>query len=142
MKTGPARPPRSPMRRWMQSAAAFGAAVDDPGQEATLWGDGADPDLDGRTNLEEYAEGTDPLAADAPPPAGLRLEGTGAARTLVYEMPLAAPPADVVWTAEFSAALGGWQPAAVEAGSTGVRAVAPAGSAAGFVRFGVARRAP
>lgn len=43
----------------------FGAAVDDPGQESTLWGDLADPDNDGVKNLAEYAFHTDPGQADA-----------------------------------------------------------------------------
>ncbi|WP_367874633.1 Ig-like domain-containing protein [Luteolibacter sp. Populi] len=35
--------------------------------EETLWGDNADPDSDGYTNLEEFAHGLDPLAIDAAP---------------------------------------------------------------------------
>jgi lysophospholipase L1-like esterase len=36
-----------------------------PALEASLWGDLADPDFDGRSNLLEYATGTLPLTADA-----------------------------------------------------------------------------
>jgi hypothetical protein len=44
----------------------FDGAVDDPDQEAAVWGRTADPDGDGRTNLMEYALGNHPLSgADA-----------------------------------------------------------------------------
>lgn len=39
----------------------------DPGAEASLWGDGADPDGDGYTNLEEFAHGLDPNHEDFAP---------------------------------------------------------------------------
>ncbi|MEK7949089.1 Ig-like domain-containing protein [Luteolibacter soli] len=35
--------------------------------EATVWGEDADPDGDGMTNLEEFARGTDPAVADSGP---------------------------------------------------------------------------
>jgi hypothetical protein len=38
-----------------------------PALEGTLWGDLADPDLDGLVNLMEFASGTDPLLASAAP---------------------------------------------------------------------------
>ncbi|MGB6222520.1 GDSL-type esterase/lipase family protein [Haloferula sp.] len=37
----------------------------DPSKEATLWGDGADPDHDGLANLWEYFHGLDPLVPEA-----------------------------------------------------------------------------
>lgn len=39
----------------------------DPESEATVWGEGADPDEDGYTNLEEFAHGLDPKVVDAAP---------------------------------------------------------------------------
>ncbi|MDB6069482.1 MAG: cell surface protein [Verrucomicrobiales bacterium] len=44
----------------------FGAAAVTPGQEATLWGNAADPDADGIPNLLEYALNTPPLRPNAP----------------------------------------------------------------------------
>lgn len=41
--------------------------LNDPLKEATVWGDSADPDLDGRNNLLEYAQGTDPNFTILPP---------------------------------------------------------------------------
>ena len=37
----------------------------DPSKEATVWGDAADPDKDGRDNLLEFALGLDPLRSDS-----------------------------------------------------------------------------
>ena len=46
-------------------AANFSAAdLQDPTKEATVWGDLADPDNDGRQNLMEYALGLNPLASE------------------------------------------------------------------------------
>ncbi|HKQ37726.1 MAG TPA: hypothetical protein VJ063_06580, partial [Verrucomicrobiae bacterium] len=46
-------------------AANFSAAdLQDPSKEATVWGDLADPDSDGRENLMEYALGLNPLASE------------------------------------------------------------------------------
>ena len=48
-----------PYRTW--AIAQWGAAVvNDPSQEATVWGMDANPDADDFTNLQEYAFGTDP----------------------------------------------------------------------------------
>jgi len=38
-----------------------------PETEVTVWGENADPDGDGLTNLEEFAHGTDPEVADGSP---------------------------------------------------------------------------
>jgi RHS repeat-associated protein len=48
-----------PYRTW--AIAQWGAAaVNDPAQEVSVWGMGANPDGDGLTNLQEYCYGTDP----------------------------------------------------------------------------------
>jgi hypothetical protein len=50
---------------WRNSHFSAGDLAD-PSKEATVWGDLADPDGDGRLNLMEYALGLDPLnGADA-----------------------------------------------------------------------------
>ena len=52
----------SPQQLW--SSTSFGpAAVAEAGQESAVWGDNADPDEDGQSNLQEYLFGTDPLLA-------------------------------------------------------------------------------
>ena len=44
----------------------FGTATQNPGLEATVWGDLADPDKDGLSNLAEAFYGLDPNLADQP----------------------------------------------------------------------------
>lgn len=53
----------SALDRWIY--AAFQPL--DPETEATLWGESADPDQDGHSNLEEFALGLDPNVPDAAP---------------------------------------------------------------------------
>ena len=53
----------------------FGAAVGDPALRNTLWGDEADPDGDGRSNLAEFLAAADPQAADAQFNPTTRTEG-------------------------------------------------------------------
>ena len=53
----------SALALWRQ--ACFNAqALADPAQESTVWGDNADPDGDGVSNLQEYLFGTDPRHAN------------------------------------------------------------------------------
>lgn len=69
-------------------------------------GDTADPDADGRTNLLEYALGSEPKSAD--PDASSPVVGTEAGRiTLAYTRPTSPPP-DVSYAAEWSADLQTW----------------------------------
>jgi hypothetical protein len=53
----------------------FGTAVDDPAQRNSLWGDDADPDGDGRSNLYEFLAATDPKVADSQFNPTTRTEG-------------------------------------------------------------------
>jgi RHS repeat-associated protein len=53
----------------------FGAAVGDPAQRNSLWGDDADPDSDGRSNVLEFLDATDPRVADAQFNPTTRVEG-------------------------------------------------------------------
>lgn len=56
----------SPIHLWR--VARFGAsAVDDPAQEASLWGDLADPDRDGLENRLEYFANLSPTTAEGIP---------------------------------------------------------------------------
>ncbi len=56
-------PPADALDIWRR--LEFGPdVVDDPAQEATLWGDLLDPDGDGVATIFEYYRGTRPLAAD------------------------------------------------------------------------------
>lgn len=61
----------------------------DPEQKATLWGRDADPDADGRTNLLEYAMGTNPRTSE-PTPLSFATESDGTLLTLTYQKNLGA----------------------------------------------------
>ena len=56
-------------------AGYFGNAVGDPAQRNSLWGDDADPDNDGRSNLQEFLAATNPLVADGQFNPTTRTEG-------------------------------------------------------------------
>lgn len=76
-----------------------------PALEATLWGDAADPDADGRANLMEYATGTDPRTSE-PEPTGFDLDPQDDTVSLTYRRNLAAT--DVIWQVEKSVDLDEW----------------------------------
>ncbi len=90
----------APLEAWRQqhfgTTAAAGAAAD-----------AADPDLDGRSNLLEYALGSVPTAADtgSPAAAGSVTDGTGTHLTLTFSR-IADP--SLVYTVEASDDLVGW----------------------------------
>lgn len=77
----------------------------DPGLEVTLWGRDADPDADGRSNLLEYAMGTDPRAS-GPTPLSFAIETEGDLLTLTYQKNLAAT--DVVFQVQKTDDLEDW----------------------------------
>jgi hypothetical protein len=55
--------PVSPYNAWTEDHFGTLAAAD----QSSVWGEAADPDGDGFTNLQEFASGLDPLAVDAAP---------------------------------------------------------------------------
>lgn len=58
-----------------------------PATEASVWGDAADPDGDGYTNLEEFAHGLDPNVADAASNLiACSREAVGGAIVLAYKL--------------------------------------------------------
>lgn len=67
-------PPQSAYETW-RSSYFTALQLADPALEVSLWGDAADPDLDGRSNLLEYATGTSPRSADSGPAAVLGRSG-------------------------------------------------------------------
>ncbi len=66
--------------------------------------DDADPDVDGRTNLVEYATGTSPINANSGPVATLAVAGTGANRQLTLTFNRIADPS-ITYTVEASTSL-------------------------------------
>ncbi len=72
----------TPVQSWR--AAHFSAAeLGDPGLEATVWGNDADPDADGSPNLMEYATGSDPRVQDFQPQV-FTVESTGEGDVLTF----------------------------------------------------------
>ncbi|MBK8475468.1 MAG: hypothetical protein IPL39_03940 [Opitutaceae bacterium] len=68
--------------------------------------DNSDPDNDGRSNLLEYATGTDPINPNSGPVAALATTGTGANRRLTLTFNRIADPA-ITYTVEASSTLAG-----------------------------------
>ncbi|MBB5350203.1 hypothetical protein HNR46_000427 [Haloferula luteola] len=86
-------------------AAHFSEAeLADAELEASLWGNGADPDGDGRSNLWEYATGTDPRSQEANPVTTEWADGTFRVR-----FPRNVEATDVVLGVEGSTDLVEWQ---------------------------------
>lgn len=105
--------------------ANFGAAALTLATESTLWGEAADPDLDGLPNLAEYALNTPPLTPGA---AAITTAKSGG--LLTFSFPRRPLAADLTYTVEVSGTLAqnGWSPIATSAGgaatiATGASAV-------------------
>ncbi|MEK7953633.1 GDSL-type esterase/lipase family protein [Luteolibacter soli] len=80
---------QTPVESW-RSSHFTAEELGNPELEATVWGNNADPDSDGRVNLLEYACGTDPKGSDTNP-TGFALEDEGGSFvTLTYQRNLAA----------------------------------------------------
>ena len=81
----------------------FGASVDNPALESTVWGPNADPDRDGRSNLYEYAMGSSPTETDSSPPVAVTGTSGGA---LALEFLRAPSNQDLDYVVEVSDTLG------------------------------------
>jgi hypothetical protein len=80
----------------------------DPGTEASVWGEGADPDGDGYTNLEEFAHGLDPRLADcAPNLLSCTRELAGGAILLSYKLRMDGEAPALDYTVQVAADLAG-----------------------------------
>ena len=124
----------------------FAAEMSDPGLEAMVWGNLADPDGDGASNLIEFAFGSDPRRASGSPPiSNLRIDGRFIRLTLSG---LTSDPATIV-EAQVSSDLRTWSAVAgmVEndiRDTEGRRTLdlgypLPGDAGTGFVRFVVRR---
>jgi len=60
------RPLVDPYQEWQENNFTS-EELNEAGNEASIWGGNADPDGDGRGNLLEYAQGTDPRSSVTPP---------------------------------------------------------------------------
>ena len=74
----------TPIQSWRSSHFTAGE-LGNAALEATLWGNDADPDSDGRVNLLEYACGTDPRGTDADPTGFALVSDGGDFITLTYK---------------------------------------------------------
>jgi hypothetical protein len=100
----------------------FGAANLSPANETALWGNDADPDRDGISNLLEYALTTSPVAADAAPAEA----GQSNSRlTLTFSRNPLRP--DLRYTVEVSSGLmpADWSPLAIGEAGGEMAAAAP-----------------
>jgi len=136
--------PASHLEAWREEY--FAVEMGDPGLEATVWGNLADPDGDGAGNLVEFAFGSDPRRASGSPPiSNLRIDGRFIRLTISG---LTSDPATIV-EAQMSSDLRSWSAVAgmVEndiRDTEGRRTLdlgypLPGDAATGFVRFVVRR---
>jgi hypothetical protein len=79
-----------------------------PGLAGTEGEPGEDPDFDGRINLHEYAFGSDPVAADAPPPGFPKITVHGDDRVVTFQRDLSL--GDLSYVVETSTNLNDWTP--------------------------------
>ncbi|MFT4546628.1 MAG: hypothetical protein ACI9MB_000571, partial [Verrucomicrobiales bacterium] len=93
----------SPKDAWRQSHFAP-EELGNPDLESSLWGDLADPDSDGGSNLVEYALGTDPRRADTAD--NPRVTAAPGSLTLLYEMDTA--KTDISLQPQLSSDLRSW----------------------------------
>jgi hypothetical protein len=82
-------PPLSAYETWRLSHFTA-PQLADPALETSLWGDRADPDLDGKSNLLEYATGSNPRAGDS---AAAAVVGRSAANRLTLAFTRIGDPA-------------------------------------------------
>ncbi|WP_052573533.1 GDSL-type esterase/lipase family protein [Haloferula sp. BvORR071] len=96
----------TPVENW-RSAHFSAEELNNPALEASVWGNDADPDGDGRSNLMEYANGSDPRVQDfEAQDFALETTGDGDVLTLRYKKNLAAT--DLSFQVQSTDALDGW----------------------------------
>jgi lysophospholipase L1-like esterase len=95
----------TPLQSW-RSSHFTAEELGNAGLEATIWGNDADPDSDGRVNLLEYACGTDPKSTDATPTGFALVDDGGEFITLTYQRNLDAT--DVIFLVQKGDNLTDW----------------------------------
>lgn len=86
-------------------AQHFASEFGDPALEVTVWGNHADPDGDGRSNLAEFAFGTDPRQGSGSQPlSNVRMDGT----TIRLTINALVEDTETVVTAQISTDLKTW----------------------------------
>jgi subtilisin-like proprotein convertase family protein len=107
-------PPTSPttgIQAW-QTQYFAAAVLADPNKSATVWGDMADPDNDGRNNLMEYALGLNPIdASDVQQGISSRLVTEGANHFLYFTYNRRKNDPNLVYVAQVSGDLRSWSSA-------------------------------
>lgn len=97
----------TPIQNW-RSQHFTAEELGNPALEATVWGNDADPDADGRSNLLEYANGHDPRVQDFQPQVfTVETTGEGDVLTFTYRKNVAAT--DLDFQVEVTDMFDGWE---------------------------------
>ncbi len=109
--TGNAFFPAESAKQVWRSTDFSAAVLANPGLEATVWGDNADPDGDGVSNLEEYLFGTDPLHANPGDRSPVQVAAGPEPGTLLITYRRRTDDRSLVYSLQGSADLANWQAA-------------------------------